>query len=48
MVYSTELSVCIGELLGALKGGRSHDINEEDERISLQCQRAKRGSREDV
>jgi len=39
VVFSIEPSVCISELLGALKGGSSHDINEEAKRISLQWQR---------
>jgi len=39
VVFSIEASVCISELLGALKGGSSDDINEEDKRISLQWQR---------
>jgi len=43
VVFSIEPSVCISELiselLGVLKGGSSHNINEEDKRISLQWQR---------
>ncbi len=39
LVLSIEPSVCISDLLGALKGGSSHDINDEEKRISLQWQR---------